>query len=133
MVWIHCFFHKYHLCIKGALELLDNTAPWCDEDDPLRDTTYSFCVRYFSALATVSNQWRSTGIFGKRVLIACSLFGEDVGVLFTVTIGRCLRGRWGSVDSVERILLSVFPYAHAVSLRLWGLDGTGTGKKKGSV
>ena len=47
---------------------------------------------------------------------------EEVGSLFSKLLGRCLRGRWGSVDSVEGALLVVMAYAGPVFEAVFGTD-----------
>ena len=66
----------------------------------------------FSTLATIANVWRGVGIQAKLVHAAGVLFDKQLGVpdLFIVLPGRCLRGRWGSVDEVEALVIKVRKY-----------------------
>ena len=87
--------------------------------------------RYFGSLATIANVWRGTGIVGKLVTAALELnLGETIAALFSTVPGRCLRGRWDSVDEVERVVLAVLLYAAAVFKHVFQKSGAATKKRK---
>eukprot|EP00959_Pyramimonas_sp_CCMP1952_P100233 2096159-Pyramimonas_sp.AAC.1 len=61
---------------------------------------------YFSCTATLANVWRSCGMPAKVFQAAKELSGVETATrLFRNLPGRCLRGRWGSVGSVEEKIL----------------------------
>ena len=90
-----CFFHSVHLIVGDALDLIDRWQ-WPEP--------HALEPRYYSALATTVNVWRSTGIYTKIKTAARETF-PDCHLLDKVP-GRCLKNRWGSVDSIERLLVS---------------------------
>ena len=64
-----------------------------------------FPVKYFSGVATIANVWRGTGNPAKLRCQAASMWSEVVASkLFSKVPGRPLRGRWGSIDSIEGLI-----------------------------
>jgi hypothetical protein len=93
-----CMLHQAHLITKGILGVLDRWS-WGEG--------HEWPVKYFSGVATIANVWRATGHFNKIRSAAVREFDEQVGdSSFGKAPGRCLRGRWLAVDSVERIICS---------------------------
>jgi hypothetical protein len=127
MMWVvWCFPHQYHLCVKSALCILDNTDQWSGSEE------FNFKVKYFSSLATLTNVWRGVGAQKKIIEAAASKFGDVVGDKFTKLPCRCLRGRWGSIDEVEGLLIQVMPYLGPVLMGMYGADGGRTNRKRKS-
>ena len=58
---------------------------------------------YFSCVATVANIWRDPGIHKKLLRASNGIEAAVSGVVSKIP-GRCLRGRWGSIDDVEHII-----------------------------
>ena len=115
---VFCFLHQYHLIVKQVLTVLDgwSWAEWGVYDVP--------CT-YFSGVATVANTWKSPGM-PRKVRDTCAReFGETVSLKLCARVpGRCIKGRWGSVESCENIihnggfvLADVFKFAAAASTK----------------
>jgi hypothetical protein len=102
-----CFMHQYHLLVKSLLYVLDNHLPWSRVE-------YAFRVKYVSTVATIGNCWRGVGIGTKYKKVSVRLFGDSAAACFACTPGRCLRNRWGSIDSVEGILIKAMAYLPSV-------------------
>ncbi|CAK0876362.1 unnamed protein product, partial [Prorocentrum cordatum] len=101
---IFCYMHQVHIAVKGALELLD---AW----DWQAPHTLEGKSRYVGRVATISNVWRATG--GMKKIMAAAESECDDGVArayFSKMPGRVLKGRWGSIDSVEKMLTKASPY-----------------------
>ena len=62
-------------------------------------------------IATSANVWRSTGHPKKIKTAATRLWNPTVvSDFFTKIPGRVLRGRWGSIDAIEKIMSSAWRY-----------------------
>ena len=90
VVW--CTFPQAHLIAKCQLEYISD----CEF------AGHEMKVSYFSAVSSVVNVWRSTGLIGKMRSTAVKLFGFDHMV--RKMPGRCLRGRWGSIQDAEKAI-----------------------------
>lgn len=90
----NCFEHSLQLCVLGGLKAVDEL---------LQENGRKW--RYYSALAILANCVRDST---KDVFSSwCSLFGEaDALENVKKLIPRCVSSRWGSVDNVEKCLLS---------------------------
>eukprot|EP00969_Alexandrium_andersonii_P289266 12785723-Alexandrium_andersonii.AAC.1 len=89
-------------------------------------------VKYYSAVATTANVWRSTGIRGKLEAAAAKEFGDFVASChFQKLPGKPLRGRWGSIDQIELKLKEGREYLGRVFRLVFStLDTRGAGKKR---
>ena len=123
VIVIWCFFHQYHLAIKGALAILDGFSWPSIGGDELQ-------TKYFSALATITNVWRGVGIQRKMIALAVELYDDSVAALFEKLPGRCLRGRWGSVDEVEGLYIKMRRYIGPLFAALFGANGEKLNKKR---
>jgi hypothetical protein len=109
-----CFFHQAQLIVLSMVATLDG---W--------HWKYPKGVGYFSGVATIANVVRSTGMRG-RIQKAAS---DGVEVLKRM-FGRCLRGRWLSIDSVEGGIILDLDELAAIFMRLFArllADGDGDG------
>ena len=96
-----CLMHQVQLAIKAMLGFLDAWT-W----DGLRLPS-----KYFTSVASVSHAWRSPGISSKLRVSAAQLFDECISkTIFGKCPGRCLRGRWGSIQDVEQIIAGAAMY-----------------------
>lgn len=112
IVW--CFFHQYHLAAKGVLSIVDGCK--LNFTSGLSELKLS----YFAAVATVVNVWRSPGNFTRVYNMASRLYGDVVAdKFFNIMPGRPLRGRWGSIDELERLLISAMEYLPNVFFKLF--------------
>ena len=85
-----CLMHIVQLIAQLSLGRLDKLSKGT-----------SFGKLYFSQLAKLSNSWRSPGTHVRMQKVVNERFPTLVKVLASSIPGRCLRGRWGSVDEVE--------------------------------
>ncbi|CAK0874677.1 unnamed protein product [Prorocentrum cordatum] len=101
-----CIFHGVHLICKDVLRYLES-----DLDEALQHSQ-----KYVSALATVSNVWRSTGI--ASAIRQCADNSDEIPSVIKAAFkrkpGRVLRGRWGSVDDIESLLKWAMPHIQPV-------------------
>ena len=89
-----CMFHSVHLIVAAMLKVFDTL-----------EGNLAHAKPYFSSLATIVNVMRSTGVPTKIRQVVADLFPTCAG--FRQLPGRCLRGRWGSVDSAETYIRNV--------------------------
>eukprot|EP00959_Pyramimonas_sp_CCMP1952_P159015 3325350-Pyramimonas_sp.AAC.1 len=104
IVWVTwCFMHSAHLICKSVIATLDGWE-W-------GEATEWNGPKYFSSIATVINTWRSP-LMPKKLKRAVQhlLPPSQVGSCFRRLPGRALRGRWGSCDSGEEIIISSEAY-----------------------
>ena len=81
---------KYH----EAMLLIADNFTWTDVE---------FKVKYWSALATICNVWRSTGIPKKLKQAVESLYGPVVAKRIVGNLpGRPVRQRWGACQSCQK-------------------------------
>ena len=95
---VFCFMHQLQLCIKTLVETLDGFS----------FDAASLPCKYFSSVAIIANVWRGPNMKSQLLNAAVGLPGMTESLaqrLFGRLPGRCLRGRWGSIDSVEEILV----------------------------
>ena len=91
-----CLFHQLHLIVKGMLDVLDD---WC------WPAPHNPPSKYFPAVATVANVWRSTGNGAKILMAAKASFNDEVAdMYFTKLPGKPLRGRWVSFLGKSRAI-----------------------------
>ena len=83
------------LCCEAVLVVLDGREP-ANELHP---------AGYFSALATISNQWRDVSMGQKIRDTAHSLGGLTASGQVRSAPPRALRGRWGSIAAIEKAIL----------------------------
>ena len=89
-VW--CFMHQTQLLLKSMLAVLDAH----------KGAEFTLPTSYFASVATVSNLRRSPGISTRLRKTCAELFSEEISsAAFRKAPGRCLRGRWASIDGVE--------------------------------
>ena len=71
--------------------------------DNFKFTDVEFVVKYWSALATICNVWRSTGIPKKLKRAVESLYGPVVAKRIVGNLpGRPVRQRWGACQSCQK-------------------------------
>ena len=100
MTIILCFMHQHHLIIAALLVTIDH---W-DFGPEFEQRTLN--PLYFSAVATISNTWRSAGLPHKLYTAAIDIAGALAASRYFKKIpGRALRGRWGSIDAVEALYM----------------------------
>ena len=106
-IWVSfCIFHQCHLIVKYLLKTLENFE-WPEK--------YALPKGYFSMLGTLANTWRSTGNPTKIQNAASSVHDDSVMLKFFKNIpGRALKGRWGSIESIEKIIFLARSYIGAV-------------------
>lgn len=93
---VFCMMHQCHLITKSIIAKLD---AW-------EVKGHKMATEYFAGAATIANVWRSTGTCFKIRSHAATLCGEDVAQKhFTKVPGRCLGGRWLSIDSCEQLIV----------------------------
>lgn len=110
---VYCFPHQCHLMTLSLLKVL---ARWSWEE-PERELP----VRYFNGVVSIANVWRATGAPAKIVRAAVRLFGDDVAHdCFRKVPGRCLRGRWLSIDSVGSAIVKGLRFMVPVLLAVFG-------------
>ena len=98
-VGVFCMMHQCHLITKDLLSVLDGWAWW--------DTPTS----YYTGVATIANVWRSTGNPKRLKDCAAEQISDEVSLrCFGRVPGRCLRGRWLSVESVEQIIIKAMDH-----------------------
>ena len=82
-----------HLAVKSCLAVMD-TWVWDDAALP---------AKYFSGIGIITNTWRSYGTPAK-IQGAAERIGQ--GALFAKVPGRPLKGRWGTCESIEDLIIS---------------------------
>ena len=122
IIW--CFMHQFHLIIKAMLVELDCwefEKPDFEGHQPVKNG-------YFNVLSSISNVWRSVGMLGKIQDAIAFLWKDDPASFGACSRrpGRCLRGRWGSCDEVEEIIISnliflplVFAHLFRIQIEKW--------------
>ena len=106
-----CFLHQYHLVAKSFLLQLD---AFKFTGDPEKTT-------YVSAVATIANVWRSPGVANMLRSKAAQLFGDGVAAhVCGKTPGRAIRTRWGSLNSVEMIIIKGAAYLATLFAETFG-------------
>ena len=81
----------------------------------------NFGTTYFNVLSAVANLWRSPGSPQQIRNAARKLFNDIIcEKYFRKMPGRCLRGRWLSRETLERILLESTEHIGAVFAEIWG-------------
>ena len=105
-----CQIHQSHLIVKSML-LSMGASGWASE----------WPVNYYSGVAIIANLWRGTGMSPKIRDNAATLWSGIIAAsYFTKLLGRPLRGRWGSTDSIEGILRAASPYIRKVCSAVLG-------------
>eukprot|EP00959_Pyramimonas_sp_CCMP1952_P218380 4567297-Pyramimonas_sp.AAC.1 len=100
-----CSLHSYHKIVEKNLEFADSFT-W---------PGYELPVKYTSALKTLVNTWRAPGMHRKLKAAATKLFNPVLAHrIFKILPGRCISGRWCSVDAVEKRL--VHDWVHIASV-----------------
>ena len=90
--------------------------------------------KYFSSVATICNVWRSAGAARKIQVEVERVYDPAIArQVAKKTPGRCLRGRWGSIDSVEGILFWGMAVLATVFMRLFYKDAKAESKSKTPV
>ena len=99
-----CLLHQYHLAVQDGLAFVNNCVnSWFSEStsDPPQSTQNHF-RHYVGALAAISNSWRDQA--AKVITEWHRSYGpEALGRQYPSCV---IAGRWGSVDSAEKFLLS---------------------------
>ena len=125
MFWIvWCFSHGCHLGVKCVLKVLDNWQWGSDSNvEPQQ--------KYFSSVATICNVWRSAGAARKIQVEIERVYNPAIARHVAKKIpGRCLRGRWGSIDSVVGIFFWGMAVLATVFMRLFYKDAKAESKSK---
>eukprot|EP00959_Pyramimonas_sp_CCMP1952_P427307 8949146-Pyramimonas_sp.AAC.1 len=68
---VYCKFHQAHLIAGGVLTALDNFK-WATGADEAEKEAMETSVKYWGAVATVANVWRSSGTHRKLQDAACA-------------------------------------------------------------
>eukprot|EP00959_Pyramimonas_sp_CCMP1952_P382791 8021055-Pyramimonas_sp.AAC.1 len=101
-----CLLHQMHLIVRQVLDFID-FFEWDDfwESEPELDC-WNALPAYSTTVSGVSSAWRCPGS-ARKLREAGSTIGSVVWSNIGGSIpGRVLRGRWGSIDSVEGILVN---------------------------
>ena len=97
-----CFLHQFSLMMNAFYSVLDG---WYFEGEAITKPGYA------AGVAAVANSWRAPGVARRLWAICASLFDEAVAErVFGKTPGRAVRTRWGSLNSVEKIIVSGHVY-----------------------
>ena len=115
---VFCFCHQVHLICKDLLQCMEG---W--QWGVLTGTK-----QYWGTVATVANVWRSCGIPTRLYEAAVEVPGGGplaAQRMFKQIPGRPLRGRWGSVASVEKTIMNAFSLIGAVFAKAFGKDEAG--------
>jgi hypothetical protein len=104
-------YHQAHLIDKAVLAVLEGSG-WCKQ----------WPAKYFTAVSNISTAARSPGMKRKMQAAVKEHFSESESseafvkarAVFSKSVGRCLRGRWGAIDSVEDWILEAWPYLEKV-------------------
>ena len=104
---------------KSLVKVMDNWEWTEDVDEADRPTTY-----YFTGMSHICNLWRSPGnqrrvYQAARTLEQAGVLPADASQLFKNAPGRCLRGRWLSLDAIERRLRTIILMIGQVFRHLW--------------
>ena len=67
-------------------------------------------VRYFNGVATLVNIRRRSGVGETVRKTSESVLGTTVPSLLSKALGRALRGRWSSLDSIVSVLVRTWQY-----------------------
>ena len=102
---IICFLHVVHLIVKQVLEAIDKIE-WPEE---LKRT-----MKHYSSMSTLANVWRSTGV-AKDIKSEAANHGNLVSKLFNIIRGRPLKGGWGSIDSIEALIVRAVDHLYVIS------------------
>ena len=109
IVW--CMYHQAHLIDKAVLAVLEGSG-WRKQ----------WPANYFTAVSNISTTARSLGMKRKMQAAVKQNFSDSelseafvkARAVFSKSVGRCLRGRWGAIDSVEDWILEAWPYLEKV-------------------
>ncbi|CAK0874788.1 unnamed protein product [Prorocentrum cordatum] len=115
---VYCMMHQGHLIAKHLVEVLEKWDCFEDGCGVTEEATGLTCfrVKYFSSLSAFSNYWRGVGrhkLIEKAVQAEYERDGGHRGIqmrFFNTIPGRCLRGRWLSLESVEEMLVRAAAY-----------------------
>ena len=110
-----CLMHQLHLSCQSLLVLLDTFIFECDRG--------TIQLNFFTLVASISNVWRSPGIERKlrNLLESFNLVPESF--CLPNLPGRCLRGRWFSIDEVEEKEIAALPFLQVAFKKLFGKNG----------
>ena len=114
-VAVFCFLHQAHLIVRDLLNHLDSFNVGLLGGSSGR--------RYWSSVATVANQWRSTGV-PKKVRRAAEEVhgaGSTAAGAYRKLPGKPLRGRWGSIAAVEQSIIECGPEIGKVFAKALGI------------
>ena len=93
---LSCLKHQVQLSCKLALSISDVLCK-----------RFGLPFTYFSSLAKWIHLWRDSQNGDKAFAWSCDRYGHELALAhMRRKPPRCLSGRWGSVDDVERFLLS---------------------------
>ncbi len=90
VVW--CMQHQAHLIVKSVLEVADN----------FQFTDKAVGCSYWSALSAIAYVWRSPGM-GRKIIAAARRL--KLKFAFNKVPGRPLKNRWGTIGSIEQIVI----------------------------
>ena len=83
-------------------------------------------TKYFSAVATCANVWRSQGAPNMITEFISRTYGAVVAATVCKKVpGKCLRGRWLAIDTIEGILTRGHPYLQNVFRALFAVSVIG--------
>ena len=103
VVW--CFLHQSHIVVRSVLDHID-AFEW-DEfwGSEAELEVWNSLPFYTTAVSNISSAWRAPGSVRKLTSAGSETFHSEVRSRIGGTIpGRVVRGRWGSIDSVEKII-----------------------------
>ncbi|CAK0906513.1 unnamed protein product, partial [Prorocentrum cordatum] len=118
-VMVFCFMHQIHLAVLAMLTIVEE---W-EWPDTGADGMAAPPGRYFGSVATVANVWRTPGSHRKIKDAAARLFDGHVSEAYFGRLpGRPLRGRWGRISDVEKLLAAARKYIGQVFAKVWQKD-----------
>ena len=100
-----CLLHQMHLIVRQVLDFIDYFE-W-DEfwDGEAELQSWNYLPNYSVIVSGVSSAWRCPGSVRKLAKVGRELLTTEVWKTIGDKIpGRVVRGRWGSIDAVERII-----------------------------
>ena len=106
-----CMLHQYHLIVKSMLIEMDRYVFPGDTE----------VATYVSGVATIANVWRSPGAARLLKANASKLFDDRIAAMACGrTPGRAIKTRWGSLNSVEAIIIKGFSCLGAIFAAAFG-------------
>ena len=114
-----CLFHRLDAIVLAVIKVLD-TWSWRPACSAAEAPGYTF----FSGVSTLSNVWRSPGQHKVINQIAQKRFRVQECKAVEKIVGKCLRGRWGSLFAVVCTLLHAVVLLRVIFVEMWGSLGS---------